>query len=205
MAVMAEKESGTASSRAGVASKGYRRAAQALSFCLPGLGQVYAGAWGRGVALNVAFLLLLSQSATRFLVPFLAAFAAWEAGRLPAEFAAARATRPRQSVFALGGGLGVFLWFVTVLGEWGPWNAVLRTREAVSRAGVECRRDDGYDASCVGAIRDGWGRALVVSGVDGQPRSLGRDGKDGTLDDVGAPSARSAPVVPGAFDVASPR
>lgn len=205
MGVMAKKESATASSRAGDASKGSRCAAQALSFCVPGLGQVYAGAWGRGVALNVAFLLLLSQSATRFLVPFIAAFAAWEAGRLPAEFAAARATPLRQSVFALGGGLGVFLWFFTVLGEWGPWNAVLRTQEAVSQAGVECRRDGGYDASCVGAIRDGWGRALVVSGVDGQPRSLGRDGKDGTVDDIVAPSAPPAPAVPGAFDVTSPR
>lgn len=182
-----------------------RRTAQALSFCLPGLGHLYAGVRWRAFALNGAFLLLLSNSSTRLLVPFVAAYAAWEAARLPPDFAAARPWKSRWGLFAMAGGVGVFLWSVAVVGEIGPWRAVERTREALQRAMLACRRGETFDGPCIATFVDGWGRKLYASPADGSPRSSGRDGANGTMDDVGAAFARPLEAVPGAFDVASPR
>jgi len=186
-------------------TRNFRRAAAALSFCLPGLGHLYAGARWRGFAINGAFLLLLSNASTRLLVPFVAAYAAWEAGRLTTDYAESLSLPGRWGLFAMGGGVGVFLWAVVVFGEITPFRAVERSREAVRRAAIECRRDGAFDAACIARFSDGWGRKLGPAAEDGAPRSWGRDGMSGTLDDVGLPLATSAPQVPGAFDVVEPR
>lgn len=173
-----------------------RRASQALSFCLPGLGHLYAGHPWRGFAVNGAFLLMLSNASTRLFVPFVAVFAAWEAGKLAPT---TRANVPgRQGLFSLAGGVGVFLWSVVVFGELSPWRAVQRTRETVERAARECRRGEAYAADCVENYVDGWGRKLVP-GEDGRPRSLGKDGRDGTLDDIAHRGTRPGERA-GAFD-----
>lgn len=181
-----------------------RRAAAALSFCLPGLGHLYTGAIGRGLALNAAFLLLLSNASTRLLVPAVAIFAAWEARRLDDDYARNRAALGRWGLFALAGGVGVFLWSVVVFGELSPWRQVQRTRLFLERAARDCRAGDTFRANCVEGFVDGWGRKLVV-GPDGNLRSTGRDGVDGTLDDIVFPRPRPLPQVPGAFDMTSPR
>lgn len=172
-----------------------------LSFCLPGLGQLYQ----RRVAFTagtfaIFCLLALGGGFTRGLLPLWAIAAGWEALRHPPvvpaseTLEATRTHRRRRGIFAIFGVVGFLFWFAMVGGSWFPVETQMKADEAAGRMAEALRQCRGShaqwplglaDCPAVPRLTDPYGHAFEYRRSDAgfELLSAGRDGQLGTADD----------------------
>ncbi len=185
-----------------------------LNVLFPGLGHVYIGEYSRGLALFVAFVLLLSMPFTRFCIPLLGIYAGWESfkragGKDRDSILSSKAEevaylkesfpRARLPLYLLVGALGATCWLLALYpfsGDAGRSGRAAEQARGLSQKIRACENETGVLPptleNCIqpeeaAHLRtDPWGQAYLYEPIDGgfEIRSKGPDLRSRTADDL---------------------
>lgn len=183
-----------------------------LSFLMPGLGQVYQGAYARGITLFIAFILVASFRDGRIFLPFAAVLAGFEAYRPKARkehwsiweraFSGYWAklfkdrSKPhkwRNPLYSISGIAGFLCWFLLFAPSIYPFEAQAQLNDTVDGLADRVREFKATKGTYPGDLtevspegnKDPWGEVILVRPIDDgfELISKGRDKQEGTKDD----------------------